>query len=143
MAANPELAANITEDDLHEQLGAELADGSRTPPAALLEYHRKHCGGEAPPPGWGSGKLLFELFEHTVEKQLHGPIFITDYPTEISPLARSDDKRPWLSQRFELFVGGMELINGFSELNDPEEQRRRFEQQAKLYGGGDYEAMRG
>ena len=143
LAANPELAANITEADLDKQLRAELADGSRTPPAELLEYHRKHCGGEAPPPGWGSGKLLFELFEHTVEKQLHGPIFITDYPTEISPLARSDDKRPWLSQRFELFVAGMELINGFSELNDPEEQRRRFEQQAKLYGGGDYEAMRG
>jgi len=90
---------------------------------------------------WGSGKLLIELFEKTVENQLIEPTFIVDYPAEVSPLARRSDNDAWLTDRFELFIGGRELANGFSELNDPEDQAQRFRDQAKEKAAGDEEAM--
>ncbi|NGP52251.1 lysine--tRNA ligase [Thioalkalivibrio sp. XN8] len=92
-------------------------------------------------PGWGAGKLLLELFEHTVEADLQQPTFVTGYPIEVSPLARTNDADPFLADRFELFIGGRELANGFSELNDPEEQARRFRAQAEQKTAGDEEAM--
>jgi lysyl-tRNA synthetase, class II len=91
--------------------------------------------------GWGAGKLLAELFEKTVEPQLQQPTFVTGYPLEVSPLARCRDSDPFLTDRFELFISGRELANGFSELNDPEEQARRFRAQAEQKTAGDEEAM--
>jgi len=90
----------------------------------------------------GSGKMQFELFEHGVESTLRTPTFITGYPAEVSPLARRNDKDPYLTDRFELFVGGRELANGFSELNDPEDQAERFRAQVAASESGDHEAMR-
>jgi lysyl-tRNA synthetase, class II len=78
-----------------------------------------------------SGKMLQEIFEKTVEPSLIQPTFITDYPTDISPLAKRKADNPRLTERFELFVNGLEIANGFSELNDPQDQRRRFEDQAQ------------
>jgi lysyl-tRNA synthetase, class II len=86
------------------------------------------------------GKVLIELFEKTGEAELIQPTFITEYPVEVSPLARSSDRDPTLVDRFELFIGGRELANGFSELNDPAEQRSRFEMQLQARSGGDDEA---
>ncbi len=90
---------------------------------------------------WGAGKLLIEIFEKTVEDQLMQPTFITAYPTEVSPLSRRNDKDPFVTDRFEFFVGGRELANGFSELNDPEDQAERFQQQVQDKESGDDEAM--
>ncbi|HSX20495.1 MAG TPA: lysine--tRNA ligase [Gammaproteobacteria bacterium] len=90
---------------------------------------------------WGVGRLQFELFEHTVEEKLTDPTFITEYPTEVSPLARKNDQNPEVTDRFELFVGGREIANGFSELNDPEDQAERFRAQAASKDAGDLEAM--
>jgi lysyl-tRNA synthetase class 2 len=92
-------------------------------------------------PAWGWGKLLLELFEATVEDGLVQPTFITHYPVEVSPLARESDGEPGITDRFELFVGGKELANGFSELNDPEDQAARFRAQVEAKAGGDDEAM--
>jgi len=89
----------------------------------------------------GAGKLLIEVFEKTVEGNLDEPTFITGYPTEVSPLARRSDDDPWLTDRFELFIAGRELANGFSELNDPEDQATRFRAQAEQKAAGDEEAM--
>jgi len=89
--------------------------------------------------GWG--KLLLEIFEKTVEGSLIQPTFITQYPTEVSPLARANDADPGITDRFELFVGGKELANGFSELNDPEDQAARFRAQVEALAEGDDEAM--
>ncbi len=89
----------------------------------------------------GSGKLLIEIFEKTVEHCLDQPTFITGYPAEVSPLARRNDQDPWLTDRFEFFVGGRELANGFSELNDAEDQAERFEAQVRQKSAGDEEAM--
>lgn len=91
--------------------------------------------------GYGSGKLLIEIFEKTVEDQLLEPTFVTGYPAEVSPLARRSDDDPWLTDRFELFISGRELANGFSELNDPEDQADRFRAQAEQKDAGDNEAM--
>ncbi len=91
--------------------------------------------------GFGAGKLQIELFEKTVENMLMQPTFVTHYPVEVSPLSRQNDEDPFLTDRFELFISGRELANGFSELNDPEEQTRRFQAQAELKSGGDDEAM--
>ncbi|NND54776.1 MAG: lysine--tRNA ligase [Gammaproteobacteria bacterium] len=88
-----------------------------------------------------SGKLLIEIFEKTVEHQLDQPTFITGYPAEVSPLARRNDNDPWLTDRFEFFVGGREIANGFSELNDSEDQAQRFADQVKAKDAGDEEAM--
>ncbi|HZX80562.1 MAG TPA: amino acid--tRNA ligase-related protein, partial [Lysobacter sp.] len=90
---------------------------------------------------YGWGKLLLEIFEKTVEHTLIQPTFITDHPVEVSPLARANDVDPELTDRFELFVGGKELANGFSELNDPEDQAARFMAQVEAKQGGDDEAM--
>ena len=90
---------------------------------------------------WGVGKLQIEIFEKTVEHQLMQPTFITAYPTEVSPLSRRNDNNPLITDRFEFFLGGRELANGFSELNDPEDQAERFRQQVKEKESGDEEAM--
>lgn len=89
----------------------------------------------------GVGKIQIEIFEKTVEKQLLSPTFITEYPTEVSPLARRNDHNPEVTDRFEFFVAGQEIANGFSELNDPEDQAERFRDQIKEREQGDEEAM--
>jgi len=90
---------------------------------------------------WGLGKVQIEIFEKTVEHLLDQPTFITAYPTEVSPLARRSDKDPFVTDRFEFFVGGRELANGFSELNDAEDQAERFLAQLAQKETGDEEAM--
>ena len=92
-------------------------------------------------PPWGWGRLLMEIFEARVEASLIAPTFIIQYPMEVSPLARKSAEDPRLTDRFELFVAGREIANGFSELNDPEEQAERFARQAELKDRGDLEAM--
>ena len=91
--------------------------------------------------GWGPGKIQLEIFEKTVEHRLQQPTFITAYPTEVSPLARRSDEDPAVTERFEFFVAGRELANGFSELNDAEDQAQRFREQAAQKDAGDEEAM--
>ncbi|NLC61989.1 MAG: lysine--tRNA ligase, partial [Gammaproteobacteria bacterium] len=102
-----------------------------------------HCArlGIRVQPSWGWGRLLLEIFEATVEEGLEQPTFITHYPVEVSPLARESDTEPGITDRFELFIGGKEMANGFSELNDPEEQAARFRAQVEAREGGDDEAM--
>ncbi|MEE4216130.1 MAG: lysine--tRNA ligase [Xanthomonadales bacterium] len=90
---------------------------------------------------WGPGKLLIEIFEATVEEKLVQPTFITQYPTEVSPLSRRNDENPDVTDRFELFICGREIANGFSELNDPEDQAERFQAQVAEKDAGDLEAM--
>ena len=108
-----------------------------------LAAMRAHCArlGIRVKDGYGWGKLLLEIFEKTVEHTLVQPTFITDHPVEVSPLARASDSDPGLTDRFELFVGGREIANGFSELNDPEDQKARFLAQVEAKEGGDDEAM--
>ena len=108
-----------------------------------LEKMRAHCARLKIPvkDSYGWGKLLLEIFEKTVEHTLVQPTFITDHPVEVSPLARANDHDPELTDRFELFIGGKELANGFSELNDPEDQAARFQAQVEAKAGGDDEAM--
>jgi lysyl-tRNA synthetase class 2 len=117
---------NITETDLHaresakkvaEQLGIVVTDAM------------------------GLGKIQLEIFEKTAESQLKNPTFITAYPAEVSPLARRNDKDPFITDRFEFFVGGREIANAFSELNDSEDQAARFREQVKQKESGDQEAM--
>ena len=91
--------------------------------------------------GYGLGKVQIEIFEKTVEENLKDPTFITAYPTEVSPLARRNDDDPFVTDRFEFFVGGRELANGFSELNDSEDQAERFKAQVAEKDAGDDEAM--
>ncbi len=90
---------------------------------------------------YGLGKLQVEIFEKTVEHRLLQPTFITAYPTEVSPLARLNDDDPFVTDRFEFFVGGREIANGFSELNDAEDQAERFRRQVAEKDAGDLEAM--
>ncbi len=90
---------------------------------------------------WGLGKVQIEIFEKTVEHLLDQPTFITEYPTEVSPLARRNDGNPFVTDRFEFFVGGREIANGFSELNDAEDQAERFRAQVAEKDAGDLEAM--
>lgn len=92
-------------------------------------------------PTWGLGRLIMEVFEETTEHKLIQPTFITAYPTEVSPLARRSDDDPDVTDRFEFFVGGRELANGFSELNDAEDQAERFRAQVAEKDAGDDEAM--
>lgn len=119
---NPELA----EADLWDKEALKAACAER-------EVHIENS--------WGEGKLLIELFEATVESQLWNPTFITAYPTEVSPLSRRNDENPMITDRFELFIAGREIANGFSELNDPEDQAARFQEQASQKDAGDLEAM--
>jgi len=92
-------------------------------------------------PDWGWGRLLCEIFEATVEDKLVQPTFITEYPAEVSPLSRRNDQDPDITDRFELFIVARELANGFSELNDPEDQAERFRAQVQAKDAGDAEAM--
>ncbi|MDE2402496.1 MAG: lysine--tRNA ligase [Burkholderiales bacterium] len=97
--------------------------------------------GEEAPARWSLAELQFGLFEAAVEEKLWQPTFIIDYPVEVSPLARASDADPSVTERFELFITGREFGNGFSELNDPEEQAARFAAQASAKDAGDEEAM--
>jgi lysyl-tRNA synthetase class II len=91
-------------------------------------------------PGWDPGKLVMEIYEKTTEPNLVGPVFVLDYPRDVSPLARPHRDDPALVERFEPVVRGSELGNAFSELNDPVDQQARFEAQAELAAKGDLEA---
>jgi lysyl-tRNA synthetase class 2 len=117
---------NIGEQDLRDLERARVVAGR-------LEIPLK--------PGYGLGKVMVEIFEKTVEHRLMDPTFITAYPTEVSPLARRSDLDPLVTDRFELFVGGREIANGFSELNDAEDQAERFRRQVADKEAGDQEAM--
>ena len=108
--------------------------------AAFLHERLKHLG-EEPPAHWTLPELQFGLFEAAVEEKLWQPTFIIDYPVEVSPLARASDSNPAITERFELFITGREYANGFSELNDAEDQAARFQAQAKNKDAGDEEAM--
>jgi lysyl-tRNA synthetase class 2 len=120
---------------VHAGLTPEQADD----PAVLHE--RLKALGEEPPAHWGLAELQFGLFEAAVEDKLWDPTYIVDYPVEVSPLARASDTRPGIAERFELFMTGREVANGFSELNDPEDQAARFQAQAANKEAGDEEAM--
>lgn len=89
----------------------------------------------------GLGKLQMIIFEETIEHQLIQPTFVTEYPTEVSPLARRSEKNPEVTDRFEFFIAGREIANGFSELNDAEDQAMRFQKQVEDKDAGDHEAM--
>lgn len=89
----------------------------------------------------GLGALTLTLFENTTEQQLIAPTYILDYPAEVSPLARRSDKNPDVTERFELYIAGREIANGFSELNDPDDQAERFREQVRQKDAGDHEAM--
>ena len=108
-----------------------------------VTYLRGVCDGLKIPhkPGDGAGKLQIEIFEKTAEHRLLQPTFVYSYPAEVSPLARRNDADPFITDRFEFFVGGREIANGFSELNDPEDQAARFKEQAARKSEGDEEAM--
>ena len=90
---------------------------------------------------WGIGRILLEVFEATVESKLIDPTFVTEYPVEVSPLSRRNEENPDYADRFELFIGGKEFANGFCELNDPDDQATRFEEQVAAKDSGDKEAM--
>ncbi len=108
-----------------------------------VEYLRAHCDRLGIPykSGDGAGKLQIEIFEKTAEHHLDQPTFVYAYPAEVSPLARRNDADAFITDRFEFFVGGRELANGFSELNDPEDQAARFHEQLARKSAGDEEAM--
>jgi lysyl-tRNA synthetase class 2 len=116
------------------------ADASVHTPVPELRTRLAATGVE-PDPSWGAGKLLQELYEKTVEPGLWGPVFVTDFPAEVSPLSRRHRHDPDLVERFEPVVAGRELGNAFSELIDPDDQRARFEAQAAARAAGDDEAM--
>jgi lysyl-tRNA synthetase class 2 len=108
-----------------------------------LERVRAICDRTGVPyqPGWGVGKLVLELYEHHVEDGIVEPTFVTNYPLEVSPLAHPHRDDPFVTERFELIIGGREYANCFSELTDPDLQRARLEEQALAKAGGDEEAM--
>jgi lysyl-tRNA synthetase, class II len=118
---------------------AGVAVDVRMPVEDLRKIAADH--GVEPDDGWGPGKLILEIYEKTTEAELWGPVFVTDYPKEVSPLARDHRELPDMVERFEPIVAGRELGNAFSELTDADEQRRRFEDQARAKAAGDDEAM--
>jgi lysyl-tRNA synthetase class 2 len=122
-----------------------LANDPGLDPESLrdTDYLRRVCGRLGIPFKEldGPGKLQMEIFEKTGEHTLVQPTFACAYPAEVSPLARPNDRDPFITDRFELFIGGREYANGFSELNDAEEQARRFREQAARKSAGDEEAM--
>jgi lysyl-tRNA synthetase class 2 len=154
------LATEVTGSTVVTYGGREV---DLTPPwrrASLLELIEEHAGvrldlrmplddlrriatehGVEVEEAWGPGKLVLEVYEKTTEAELWGPIFVTDYPKEVSPLARDHRELPETVERFEPIVAGRELGNAFTELTDPDEQRRRFEDQARAKAAGDDEAM--
>ena len=117
---------NISEDELTDRNKAEKI-------AEQLGVNVKD--------NYGLGKIQLEIFEETVEERLKDPTFVTAFPTEVSPLARKNDEDPFVTDRFEFFIGGREFANGFSELNDPEDQAERFKAQVAEKDAGDDEAM--
>ena len=119
-----------------EGLGADVSVHT---PVAELVRHAEESGIEVDS-GWGAGKLIEELFEARAEASIWAPTFVTDYPVEISPLARRHRDDPALTERFELFIAGAEYANAFTELNDPRDQRQRFLAQAAAKAAGDDEA---
>ncbi|MFI5036585.1 MAG: lysine--tRNA ligase [Acidimicrobiales bacterium] len=121
-----------------ESLGVEVS--VHTALKTLDEMLRSR--GVTPHATWGAGRCLAELFESSTEERLWEPIFVTDYPIEVSPLARQHPDDALLTERFESYAAGRELSNGFSELIDPVEQRARFEEQARLAAAGEEETMR-
>ena len=124
--------------DLIEEYG-----GPRLDVRMDIEEVREHARrkGVDPDPSWGQGKLILEIYEHLVEPNLWGPVFVTDYPKEVSPLARDHRELPGMVERFEPIVAGREIGNAFSELTDPVEQKVRFEDQVRARAAGDVEAM--
>ncbi|MGN6652053.1 lysine--tRNA ligase, partial [Trinickia sp.] len=117
---------------------AQLAD------AAFVRTELKRFGVDPAQPTFlnaGIGALQLALFEETAESQLWEPTYIIDYPVEVSPLARASDSVEGITERFELFITGREIANGFSELNDPEDQAARFKKQVEQKDAGDEEAM--
>jgi lysyl-tRNA synthetase class 2 len=123
-------------DLVEEAIGVRI--DPRTPAEELRAIAREH--GVALEDWWGPGKLVLEIYEKTTEAGLWGPVFVTDYPKEVSPLSRDHREVPELVERFEAIVAGREIANAFSELIDPDEQRARFEDQAKAAAAGDEEA---
>jgi lysyl-tRNA synthetase class 2 len=123
-------------DLFREHTGVELKGADEAAVAAALRAR-----GVEPEPGGGRGRLIDQLFRVAVEPKLDAPVFILDYPIELSPLAKPKRGDPAFAERFELFIGGYELANAFSELNDPDDQRRRFEAQVALRAAGDEEAQ--
>lgn len=125
-------------DLFREHTGVALEGADEAALAAAL-----HARGVEPDAarGGGRGRLIDQLFRVAVEPKLDAPVFILDYPIELSPLAKPKRGDPAFAERFELFVGGYELANAFSELNDPDDQRRRFEAQTALRAAGDEEAQ--
>ena len=119
----------------HAGLSADEAD------SADAIHARLKARGVEPPAHWKLAQLQFGLFEAEVEQQLWQPTFIVDYPVEVSPLARASDSNPLVTERFELFITGREFGNGFSELNDAEDQAARFQSQVANKDAGDEEAM--
>ena len=107
---------------------------------SALEKYLKGLGKKTDK-NWGTGRFLLEIFEETVEGKLIDPTFVTEYPVEVSPLSRRNPDNPQYADRFELFIGGREFANGFCELNDPDDQASRFEDQAAAKDSGDKEAM--
>lgn len=121
------------------QYAPDLAADRLRDRAYLAEYCAEH--GIHVKPFYGAGKLLIEIFEKFAEHQLDFPTFITAYPAEVSPLARRNDADPFITDRFEFFIAGREIANGFSELNDAEDQAERFQAQVAEKDAGDDEAM--
>jgi lysyl-tRNA synthetase class 2 len=117
----------------------EVTEGQLADRAWLIAELKKRSGKVDAQSGLGTLQLAY--FEETTESQLVQPTFIVDYPAEVSPLARRNDTNPEITDRFELFITGREMANGFSELNDPEDQAARFNEQAKAKAAGDEEAM--
>jgi lysyl-tRNA synthetase class 2 len=124
-------------DLVEEHAGVHVAVGM---PLDELRTVARSVGVE-PDDAWGPGKIVLEVYEKTTEAELWGPVFVLDYPAEVSPLARRHRHDPQLVERFEAIVAGRELANAFTELVDPDDQRARFEAQAAAKAGGDDEAM--
>jgi lysyl-tRNA synthetase class 2 len=127
----------VKESILHfnSNITSEILDNESTARKAATDL------GIALEDGYGLGKVWIEIFEKTVEHRLIDPTFITAYPIEVSPLSRRSDSDAFVADRFEFFVAGREMANGFSELNDPEDQEARFRAQAANRAAGDEEAM--
>jgi lysyl-tRNA synthetase class 2 len=124
-AASARLGQTVSDGDLRDRARAAGIAG--------------HLGVELEP-GWGAGKITTEIFEKLLEGSLVDPVFVYDFPTEVSPLSKQKPDDPDTVERFELYIGGFEVANAFSELNDPAEQRRRFEAQLRDRQGGNQEA---
>ncbi len=137
VALDQPFARLTVRDSLVKYAGMSEADAGDT---AALHARLKSLGHE-PPAHWTLPELQFGLFEAVVEEQLWQPTFIIDYPVEVSPLARASDTNPAITERFELFITGREYANGFSELNDAEDQAARFQAQVANKEAGDEEAM--